>query len=154
MAEVVDDADTGQEILHFIRRGRHFLWLRDKVTRRFIRRLKYVEKRLYMVVEYSVEEARKGNPLYIDAVICTQLNPEEFYIREHIIPQLERALRDFVRKYFGSYVVDLLLDVAGEEYGSRPHYKTKYEEHKATCAIVWKHHPEERPKSVEEVVTL
>ena len=151
-AEVERDADTGQEVVHFIRAGRHYLFLRDAITKRFIRRLRYVEKRLYMVVEYSKEEAKKGNPLYIDAAIYSQLNAEEFFIRERIVPALERALRLYVARLFGPHVALRLLEAAGEEYGSRPLYRTRHEEGRATCVVVWKHHPEEPVRRAEEEV--
>ena len=46
MAEVEKDADTGDEIIYFVRRGRPYLYLRDAKTKTFIKRLRYVEKRL------------------------------------------------------------------------------------------------------------
>ena len=152
--EVERDDDTGQEIVHFIRAGRHYLFLRDAVTRRFIRRLRYVEKRIFMVVEYSKEEAKKGNPLYIDAAIYTQLNAEEFFIRERIIPTLEKRLKEYVAELFGPHVAEKLLEPGGEEYGSSPRYRTKHEEGKATCVVVWKHHPDEPVQRAEEEVYI
>jgi hypothetical protein len=149
MAETEKDADTGNEIIYFVRRGKPYLYLRDAKTKIFIKRLRYVEKRLYMVVDYRKEEAKKGNPLYIDAGIFTQLNPEEFPERDKIQSDLDHALTQQIREMFGEAVVEKLLELAGEEYGSKPEYTTKHEAHKATYLAVWKHKPEQPPRKQE-----
>jgi hypothetical protein len=149
MAEVERDADTGNEILYFIRRGRPYLYLRNAKTKWFIKRLHYVEKRLYMVVDYDYEEAKRGNPLYIDAGIFTQINPEEFPERDKIDSKLDHALTQQIKTMFGEVVVKELLLLAGEEYGSKPEYMTKHEEAKATYLVVWKHKPEQPPRKQE-----
>jgi hypothetical protein len=149
MAEVEKDADTGDEIIYFVRRGRPYLFLRDAKTKVFIKILRYVEKRLYMVVDYSKEEAAKGNPLYVDAGIFTQLNPEEFPERDRIDSDLDKALTQQIKEMFGEAVVRQLLELAGEEYGSKPEYATKHEEAKATYLVVWKHRPEQPPRKQE-----
>ena len=149
MAETEKDADTGDEIIYFVRRGKPYLYLRDAKTKLFIKRLTYVEKRLYMVVDYSKEEAKKGNPLYVDAGIFTQINPEEFPERDKIDSKLDHALTQQIREMFGEAVVAQLLELAGEEYGSKPEYTTKHEEKKATYLAVWKHKPEESPRKQE-----
>jgi hypothetical protein len=143
MAEIEKDADTGDEIIYFVRRGRSYLYLRDAKTKRFIKRLRYVEKRLYMVVDYSIIEAKKGNPLYVDAGIFTQLKAEEFPERDKIDSDLDKTLTQQIREMFGEAVVAQLLELAGEEYGSKPEYTTKKEEGKATYLVVWKHKPEQ-----------
>jgi hypothetical protein len=149
MAETEKDADTGNEILYFVRRGKPYLYLRDAKTKIFIKRLRYVEKRLYMVVDYRKEEAKKGNPLYVDAGIFTQLNPEEFPDRMRIDSSLDHALTQQIREMFGEAVTKQLLELAGEEYGSKPEYTTKHEEKKATYLVVWKHKPEQPPRKQE-----
>jgi hypothetical protein len=154
MAEIEKDADTGDEIIYFVRRGRPYLYLRDARTKWFIKRLHYVEKRLYMVVDYSFEEAKKGNPLYIDAGIYTQLNPEEFPERREIDSKMDKALKDKIKELFGEAVVKKLLEPAGEEYGSKPYYTTRHEEGKATYLVVWKHKPEEAPRSKEGEILI
>jgi len=154
MAEIEKDADTGDEIIYFVRRGRPYLYLRDARTKWFIKRLHYVEKRLYMVVDYSKEEAKKGNPLYIDAGIYTQLNPEEFPERHRIDSKMEKALKDKIKELFGEAVVKKLLEPAGEEYGSKPYYTTRHEEGRATYLVVWKHKPEQTPRSKEGEVLI
>jgi hypothetical protein len=154
MAEIEKDADTGDEIIYFVRRGRPYLYLRDARTKQFIKRLRYVEKRLYMVVDYSYEEAKRGNPLYIDAGIYTQLNPEEFPYRHKIDSKMEKALTDQIKEMFGEAVVEKLLELAGEEYGSKPYYTTRHEEGKATYLVVWKHKPEQAPRNKEGETSL
>jgi len=154
MVEIEKDADTGDEIIYFVRRGKPYLYLRDARTKRFIKRLHYVEKRLYMVVDYSFEEAKKGNPLYIDAGIYTQINPEEFPFRQKIDEKMDKPLEDKIKKMFGEAVVKKLLEPAGEEYGSKPYYTTRHEEGKATILVVWKHKPKETPRKKEEEVLI
>jgi len=154
MVEKEIDADTGNEIIYFVRRTKPYLYLRDAKTKRFIKRLLYVEKRLYMVVDYSREEARKGNPLYVDAGIFTQLNPEEFTERDKIDTALEEPLKKEIKRLFGGVVVEELLEPAGEEFGSKPEYATKHEQGKATYLVVWKHRPEQKPTKEEGELTL
>ena len=154
MVEIETDADTGNEIIHFIRYHRHYLYLRDKKTKVLIKRLKYVEKRVFMVVDYREERAKKGNPLYIDSGIFAQINPEEFLQRTQIDDKLEKTLEDRVEELFGPVVVKQLLDLAGEEYGSTPAYTSKHEENKATALIVWKHKKTDKPRKDEKEVTL
>jgi hypothetical protein len=182
MAIKVDDEDTGGEIIYFIRRGKPYLYLRGspelyirllekrlkkRLTekekeelrgrlrgRLFIRRLMYVEKRYYMVVDYSKEEARKGNPLYVDAGIYTLFSAENFPKKEEAEKKLKNALKDAVKRLFGGAVVKKLLEDAGVSYGSEPYYRTEYVNRKATSLVVWKHHPEDRPKRREAEETL
>jgi len=182
MAVVVDDEDTGGEIIYFIRRGRPYLYLRGspelymrllekRIKRRltkkekaelkgrlrgklFIRRLHFVEKRLYMVVDYSIREAKKGNPLYVDAGIYVNFDAENFPEREDAEWKLEDALKNVVRRLFGHVVVSALLEPAGVSYGSEPYYRAMWRERKAVSLVVWKHKPEEKPKAVESEETL
>jgi hypothetical protein len=154
MAETEKDADTGDEIIYFVRRGKPYLYLRDAKTKRLIKRLRYVEKRLYMVVDYSYEEAKKRNPLYIDAGIYTQINPEEFPERHRIDSKIEKALTDQIKEMFSEAVVEKLLELAGEEYGSKPYYTTRHEEGKAVYLVVWKHKPEQTPRSKEGEILI
>ena len=102
-----------------------------------------------MVVDYRKEEAKKGNPLYVDAGIFTQINPGEFPERDRIDSKLDRALAQQIREMFGEAVVKELLELAGEEYGSKPAYMTKHEEGKATYLVVWKHRSEQPPRKQE-----
>lgn len=149
MADIEKDADTGEEIIYFVRRAKEYLYLRDSATKRFIRKLKTVEKRHYAVVDYSKEKARKGNPLYVDSGAYTQLTPSEFPKRHEINAELEKAIENTITKMFGEAVTKKLLEEAGYEIGSKPYYTTTYEQNKATILVVWKHHPQEPLKKQE-----
>lgn len=165
-AETEVDADTGQEILYFVRtvyrwidtiplkEPIHVLMLRDMETKRFIRRLKTVELRVYMVVDYSVERAKKGNPLYIDAVGTSQLKPKEFKRRDVWEWAIEKALTTKVAEEFGYYVAKDLLDLAGYEYGSEIKVEEKIQDLKAHYVKVWKHKPEERGATAEGTMEI
>jgi len=148
---VVDDADTGNEIMFFYRRGKPYLYLRDAYTKRFIKRLREVEVRVYQVVEYSRELARKGNPLYLDAVGKTIVTVEEIKDLDRVEDRLEIAVYHIVMRYFGKYVAFDLLELRGTEYGSEKTTETYYEDEKFTWTLVWKHHPEDRPESEEGI---
>jgi len=168
--EVIDDADTGNEILWFMRRGRPYLYLRDRDTKAFVRRLIGVEFRLFMVVDYDVTRAKKGNPLYIDATTVMALSPETFEVKEEKEEVLESLCVGKVSEYFGHYVSDEILDLSGLEYGSEVRKEFLSTEviirRKRLITIevaneiiyywslVWKHHKELEGKSEEGYETL
>jgi len=154
---VFDDDDTGNEILHFVRRKKHYLYLRDRFTKRFIKRLVFMELRVFEVVDYSEEMAKKGNPLYIDAVGKTLLTPEamvyfdvcEIEHSEEIEKPLDDGLLRQMTRMFGSAVVNELFELAGYEHGSKPSVSQRYTYGKFYWVAVWKHHKEDEPKSLE-----
>jgi hypothetical protein len=163
---ILDDADTGNEILYFVRlfyrrrdairlkAPRPYLYLRDRDTKRFIKRLDYMEIRLFMVVDYSIEEASKGNPVYIDAVGKTLVSAKDLHDKEGRIEEIEGELEEGVRWHvienFGDAVEHQLLVLAGVEYGSVPSVEQKYEAGKFYGVLVWKHHERDEPRSKKE----
>jgi len=163
--EVITDADTGDEILWFTRRGRPYLYLRDRETKRFIRRLIGVELRYFMVVDYDIERARKGNPLYVDAVTVLALKPSSFPERDDREEVAEALCRGKVAEYFGPAVSEQILDDAGLEYGSevrerltdvevvvrRRRLLTRVVANEGIYywSLVWKHHPRDSALSEE-----
>ncbi len=147
--EVETDADTGEEIVCFVRRGRRVLMLRDRVTKRFIKRLIGVEQRVFMVVDYSKEQARRGNPLYLDAVGVQVLTPDMFVERDRYMEILKNLLSKKVGEYFGGYVVDELLTEAGVEYGSELRHISTADVNLWYWSLVWKHSKEEEARSRE-----
>lgn len=142
--ELERDADTGEEIIHFVRRKIDVLYLRDAETKRFIKRLEHVELRVFMVVDYNVARARKGNPLYIDAGAYSLLKPSEFPKREIWEYLLEKGLESKVKEEFGRYVAKDLLELAGIEYSSVLKVEEKIEDFAYHHVKVWKHKPEDR----------
>lgn len=149
----LDDSDTGHEIIFFYRRGRPYTFLRDKKTKRFIRILRRVELRVFMEVEYSEEEAKKGNPLYVDAVGKTLLMPHHIPKLEEIENKVEDMVVWIVRRLFGLYVAHGLLDLRGIEYGSIKTVEEEWEEGKVHYVVIWKHHPEDKGKTMEGTLT-
>ncbi len=147
--EVETDADTGDEIVYFVRRGIPYLMLRDATTKRFIKRLFGVEQRLFMVVDYAREVARRGNPLYLDAVGVQALTPEMFVERDRYLETLRYLLTRKVAEHFGGFVVDVLLDEAGVEYGSELRSVKAVFESLWCWSLVWKHSKEEEARSME-----
>lgn len=180
-AMVFTDADTGEEMLYFVRTyyRRHdaiplrtplpFLYLRDSTTKRFIKRLDAMEVRYFEEVSYSAEEAKKGNPLYVDAVTKTVLQCT--YIRARVVEDEKRVWRVFVHddvkdvedvedklghacesvvsRYFGHFVMSELLEDKGIEYGSELTVSEKASESKCHYVVVWKHHEAVEPKTEE-----
>jgi hypothetical protein len=149
MAKVLVDADTGDEIIYFVRRGKSYLYLRDKVTKRFIARLSSVEIRAFKVVNYSVSEAKKGNPLYLDAVVTTNITSEEFRKLDEVEDNLDKATDSVVSRYFGKAVVEYLLELSGFEYGSKSMNPEEYGNAKGHYGLVWKHHLADKPRKAE-----
>ncbi|RLF99546.1 MAG: hypothetical protein DRN49_04220 [Thaumarchaeota archaeon] len=115
--EVEVDADTGEEIIYFIRRGRPYLYLRDRVTKLFIRRLRYVRLSITISVEYEV----KGKPyrnIYIDARISADLRPRDFPNRHRIEKELEDKLLEIIEFKFNPELAGMA-KIEGIEYGSK-----------------------------------
>jgi len=155
VSRVERDSDTGEEMIFFYRRGRPYLYLRmAKPPRWFIRRLREFEVRTFMVVKYSLEEAKKQNPLYVDAGAYTIVSAEKFMEREEIAKELREPIKRVIDEKFGVAVRRQLLKDAGVEYGSEPYYTTRHDEHKCTVEIVWKHRPDEKAKSQEVEETI
>lgn len=154
LAVAFDDADTGEEIIWFMRRGRPYLFLRDAKTKRFIKKLDNMELRVFMEVEYSEEEAKKGNPLYVDAVLMTLVSPKEVPDMSAIEEELIARLEIIVAEKFGSSVAFELLTLRGIEYGSEPQHTEKHEMGDAYYVLVWKHHLKDEPRKEEERTKL
>jgi len=149
LAYVYTDADTGNELVFFVRRKRWVCYLRDVKTKRFIKGLRNVEIRCYLVVDYSVERAKKRNPLYIDLVVRTVIQPHEILELHEIMERLEDAGRRIVQRFFGYWVSRLLLSVSGYEFGSRITVFTLWKDRRCSYTLMWKHHPSEIPNKVE-----
>lgn len=155
----VRDDDTGEEIIYFVRRGRPYLYLRHakpipvlvrgrvRMLRPFIKRLLRVEIRVYKEVKYSIKEAKKQNPLYLDAGAFTQVSPEDFPKKSAIKDELIKVIDNVVTMKFGRAVTRQLLKERGVVYGSKPEYDALYEKGEVVVSLVWKHKPEEKAKS-------
>ena len=149
MARVWVDADTGEEIIFFWRRGKPYFFLRDIKTKRFIRKLNAIEVRVFLVVSYSKKMARKGNPIYCDLVVKTVIYPR--YIEK--IDDIERWLEDrgysIIAEYF-NWGVSGLAEISGVEYGSQIYQvdlRENYYPRQYAYTIVWKHKEDEEGKS-------
>ena len=138
------DADTGNELLGFRRRGVPYIFLRDSKTKRFIHILRKIELRYFGVVDYSEELASKGNPIYADFSIRQSINPEQFQHLRKYEDKAETYLAEGVQKLFGVVVVNLI-DMTGLEYGS----KSTFNDTRYKFDAVWKHHMDSKPRSKE-----
>lgn len=139
------DADTGEEIIFFIRRKRPFLFLRDRETKRWIAKLEAMEIRMYLVVEYPIEVAEKKNPVYCDAETKTSITPEDIDKADRIETWLMDRCIGAIRVYFNRGVAGLAT-VSGVEYGSKIDKSSLYP-HNYGFTLVWKHHKGDEPRS-------
>lgn len=138
------DADTGNEIIFFYRRGRPYIYLRDRRTKRFIKRLKAIEVRVYTVIDYGKEKAKKANPIYVDNVVITTIKPEDMERLEEIEEELIDKSIEVIMRYFATPIVHYAT-ISGIEYGSRVTKRGEYPK-SYYYEIVWKHHKKERGK--------
>ncbi len=144
MARVWIDADTGNEIIFFYRRGRPYLYLRDRRTKRFIKRLMVIEIRVFIVVEYGIEKAKKRNPIYIDNVVITSVRPKDMEKIEEIKEDLIDKAIEIIVRYFATPIA-YYSTISGIEYGSKVTKRGEYPK-SFSYEIVWKHHRKEEGK--------
>ncbi len=137
MAVTVVDADTGNEIIAFYRRKRCYIYLRHPQTKRFIKRLKRVELRIFKVLNYDV----KAHPIYADFSARWILSCQELLTRERAEKDLEFAIDLAIQSKFGKHLAKLS-DYAGIEYGSRLYGAEGY----TTFDAVWKHRKTAKPR--------
>jgi len=147
---VLEDASTGLEIIGFIRAGRWIYMLRDPYTKRFVRRCRRFEVRYIMELNY---EGRKGNNLYIDALIATVMYDPPQDLLEDARKALETELSEIIRELFGLHVAGMM-EERGYEYRSEPEYE--YDFPSALAVIIWYHSVEEKaaPHTKEVEVEL
>lgn len=125
MVYTVTDADTGNEIVMFYRRGRPYIFLRDPETKRFVKQLNKIELRYYEEVNYSRDQARRKNPIYADFVALLQVKPEEIDQLGELEEELREYLELWITEKFGGVVE--LTEERGFEYGSKIKSRTSEE---------------------------
>jgi len=142
MARVWIDADTGDEIIFFYRRGKPYFYLRDRYTKRFIRRLRRIEVRVFIVIEYSREKARKRNPIYVDLVTKTAVSEQYGEKVDEVREGLIDKGMDILARYFNPMLARQGY-ISGIEYGSIVETMAEYPR-SYQYELVWKHYPLER----------
>jgi len=143
MVVTVVDADTGNEIVAFIRKGKCYIYLRHPQTKRFIRKLDKVELRVFKVLDYDV----KAHPVYADFSARWILSCQELLTREKAEKDIEDAIDLAIQSKFGKYLKDLS-EYAGIEYGSRLIGAEGY----TTFDAVWKHRKTARPRKARWLI--
>jgi len=144
----VEDADTGEEIIVFLRRKKYYIYLRDKYTKRFIKKLDYVEKRVFACMDYTFS---KKHPLYIDIVVKTLLKGEHFRHIDDIEDKMITKCFSLCLEFFGRYV-EQYLEIVGIEFGSRLTTHTVYPF--AKWIVVWHHGDRRRTRKREGELRL
>jgi len=147
------DADTGNYITTIVRRGIPYMILRDKKTGRIIKFLKNIEIRSIASVEYSEEQARKKNPIYIDAISKTLISIDEFLDIDHTIAIMEDTVLRVIEAYFGMYV-EKLAKVRGIELGTNITTNNTWQARESSYTIIWKHHKSSSPKQAKGYINL
>ena len=147
------DADTGNYITYIVRKGIPYMILRDKKTGRILKFLKNIEIRSIASVEYSEEQARKKNPIYIDAVSKTLIGIDEFLDINHTIAIMEDTVLRVIEAYFGKYV-EALAKVRGIELGTYITTNNTWQARESSYTIIWKHHKSSSPKQAKGYINL
>jgi hypothetical protein len=149
MVEVEIDASTGDEIILITRRGRPFLVLRDRDTKRFIRFLRKISIEVTKAIDYDSPRGR-GNNLYLDVKATTDITPDKFEDRREIALELSNAIDEVVLQYFGSTIAFMISkSIVGVEYSS---LEVGYTYPYAKIIIAWGR--DYAVKEASEVITL
>jgi hypothetical protein len=145
------DADTGQELISFIRRKQFFLYLRDSETKRFIKRLREFTLSYIASLEYESTTKSYKN-VYIDIKISTTLEDIQFQNRKELEQNLPIvALEDLINE-FGSDLVNSLEFVSeGYEYHTIEK-SLKYPN--AELKKIWAHRDRRLQKESTRIVML
>jgi len=133
--KVLIDADTGDEIIVFLRRGRYYAFLRDRETKRFIKMLRVIRVTGIGCVDY-VSPRKPYHNLYIDVNVSTDIKPIQVYELRKIEREIEREIRWKVEEKFG-FRVAKMLEIIGIQYGSKP---CGYSYPMYSWYMVWKHY--------------
>jgi hypothetical protein len=114
------DAETGEEIISFIRRGVVVTMVRDAVTKRFIRGVRGIVVEVSVLMKYPPDKAKKSNPLYVDVKTSTFVSGEDLSKITDIEHQLENRALDIINEYFGEYVRNMAYKVGSEHKAGEP----------------------------------
>lgn len=109
------DAETGEEIIIFIRRGKEVGMYRDAITKRFIRGFNGFTIQVALLFSYPMSGAKHKNPLYVDVKLATFVGVDEVKNIEDIEKELGREAKDVIQQNFGEYVSDLA-EIVGVEH--------------------------------------
>lgn len=107
---VVDDS-TGQEIVAFLRRGRPYFYLRDRVTKRFIKRLRKIKVNAIITVDYVPEARPYYHSLYIDNKTSGNLTDQEAMQIRKIEDELAYRATMRITQKFGPAILKYLSNI-------------------------------------------
>jgi len=138
---ILIDESSGEEIVVFTRKGKTLAFLRNKITKRFIKRVRGT--RVKVIVTFSSQGA-KDNPLYVDATGMTTILDTQITDRDDIARRLSFALFDAIQERFGEVVADLV-NVVGVEYKITAELPTYPD---ADIDVIWAHKYNKREEKV------
>jgi hypothetical protein len=114
------DADTGEEIISFIRRGKVVTMVRDAVTKRWIRGINGILIEVSVLMKYPPEKARRDNPLYVDIKTSAFVSGDDLPKVTDIEKELGNKGLDIINEYFGEYVRDMAYKAGSEHKAGEP----------------------------------
>ena len=85
-------------------RLRRFTYVRNRLTKRFIRMIRGIMVDGAVVFEYP--KGKKGNPLYVDVMVTTLVPPEMIDRMGEVEAAIEKGAKQVVSAYFGEIVKD------------------------------------------------
>ena len=102
------DEETGNEMVFFERRGRWYGYLRDPITKRFIRRI----YEIYVYVSYSIDYDSQDKPIFADffAFSKIEIDPQGNFrnIVLDKIAELRERLERYIINNYGSQLLPFL----------------------------------------------
>jgi len=137
------DSETGDVIETIRRRGKMYMILMDRKTGRIKKFLKEVEIRSIASVEYSEKQAKKKNPLYVDALTKTKITVNEFLRIGDIIDEMHSTTLNTIRTFF-NVGVERLASIRGIEITHVITTRAEYINREAEYEVIWKHRKEAR----------
>lgn len=113
-------AETGEEIVAFYRKGIIYVYVRDPVTKRFIRGVKWLTIAVTRVFDYPPRDAKKRNPLYVDIKLATTIMAEDLTKIDDIEDEMKKEAEAKLRDFFSEQIAALSTPEVREEYDGIP----------------------------------
>jgi histidinol phosphatase-like enzyme len=135
------DSETGDVIEVLRRKSKMYMILRSRKTGRILKFLKEVEIRSIASVEYSEKQAKKKNPLYIDALTKTKITVNEFLRIGDVIDEMHSTTLNTIRTFF-NVGVERLAEIRGIEITHTITTRAEYINNEAEYEVIWKHRKE------------
>jgi hypothetical protein len=131
---VVDD-DTGLEIIAFKRYGRYYFYLRDPVTKRFIKRIDRVNVKCTVAIDYR-SLRRYYHSIYVDTNVKFDVKPENWEYLDRIEEALALHGKEAINRDFGSALLSFMTKPKFSYHSKQLTYSDVY----AHIHMIWHHY--------------